>query len=555
MVHRYAALLPVVFFVEPLLAQTPFEFADQRTFDVGYTDCVAFPGGFAIWGWSFDDNGNSSTGFLRGIGMDGSALWETIPQQTEFEYLTEPTLTAFSDGTFLIAGGLFFCDVGGMYFLAERRDAAGNAIWSRYHAYPYLSDAAINAGDSIAYGTDSGILLTDAQGDSLTSFDTEPAYSNSIAWESGPVLLTASWGGQLARWASDGTQLASTTLSDNIADLLFWQGHRLALTSGGWLTAFNDDLQPLDNIYLGAGFAFGRLLPQEDQLLIVGNESTFTFDSALIQGGSIAMDPGGEFPADLFSSFAVQDSLLLMTATATTGGRPAGLARTVNLNGSHAPHVENVSIGIVSIDETGIELQNGLVYPQVDLTARITNLSSVPLENVMVCHFGYVGYMCDMNGTSVLIEDADLAPGDSLDVPMNGLVLAPTPIQGFNPLRPVCISALSPNDVYDRGQSDNYSCDTVQFPIGLAEMGMDAFGPVVGNPFDQIVSMFFSNPTKEPLRATLFDATGRPIATTTIATGSDRTSWDLPNVRDGVYVLRLGGGDTRISRTLIRHGQ
>ncbi len=555
MVHRYASLLPVVFFGQALRAQMPFEFADQRTFHVGYTDCVAFPGGFAIWGWSFDDNGNSSSGFLRGIGMDGSALWETMPQQTEFEYLTEPTLTAFSDGTFLIAGGLFYCDVGGMYFLAERRDATGNVIWSRTHSFSYMSDADINAGDSIAYSTDSGILLTDAQGDSLTSFDTEPAYSNSIAWESGPVLLTASWGGQMARWASDGIQLASTTLSDNITDLVFWQGHRLVLTSGGWLTAFNDDLQPVDNIYLGEGFGFGRLLPHEDQLLVVGNESTFTFDSALIQVGSIPMDPGGEFPADLFGSFAARDSLLLMIATAPTGGRPAGLARTVSLTGVHAAHAENVSIGIVSIDDTGVELQNGLVYPQVDLTARITNLSSVPLENVMVCHFGYVGYMCDMNGTSVLIEDADLAPGDSLDVPMNGLVLAPTPIQGFNPLRPVCLSALSPNNLYDRGPSDNYSCDTVQFPIGLAEMGMDAFGPVVGNPFDQRVPMFFNTPTKVPLHATLYDATGRTIATTTIATGSDRTSWELPNVQDGVYILRLEGSGTCITRTLIRQGR
>ena len=550
MKHRYPVILLVALFLPACFGQTPFEHADQRTFSVGYMNCVDFVDGFAVSGWATDDNMSSSTGFIRGFDMSGTPLWEHVPQ-TEFAQLADPAMAGFSDGTFLCAGGLFDCDFFLPYFLAERIDVAGGVLWSRTFPFTFVNDAAINAGDSVAYLTDLGILLTNGQGDSLTSFGTDGGYAIDIAWEDGPALLVGHYNGAVTRWSCTGSLLAQTAIPDHIVDLLCMQGHRFALTNDGWLRSLAEDLQTLDSLFLGTASSNRKLLPLNGDLLIAGNDTSFIVDMSLAQTGAVAMDPDDEFPTELFTGSAQRNGYICMSASAYTGNRSAGLVRTVALDGTYAPHPENVNITLLNIDSAYFYLQNGLLCPQADVTVRITNLSSAVLDKLTVCHFGYTGFICGSIGTTVQIEGAGLATGDVLDVPMTGLHLPCAPEGSANPDPLLCISALSPNDLYDRDPSDNYTCDTVHLALSIRDPGADGWGLHITNPFTGAVELRFTSPTQEPLRATLLDATGRQFATTTIAAGSMRFQWEPPGLSDGVHILQLEGRSSSNTRKLI----
>ena len=169
----------------------------------------------------------------------------------------------------------------------------------------------------------------------------------------------------------------------------------------------------------------------------------------------------------------------------------------------------------------------------------------------MVCHFLSSGPICGTAGTSVAVENAGLATGAHVDVSLTGLYLNYAPWGWLNTDQPVCIGALSPNNLYDRDQSDNYACDTAHIVLGFQDPPSVAPGLMVPNPFSGVLDLAFTTPSQEPLRTTLFDATGRRLASTTIPAGITRFRWDLPGLSDGVHILRLEGRSISAMRKLV----
>ena len=268
--------------------------------------------------------------------------------------------------------------------------------------------------------------------------------------------------------------------------------------------------------------------------------------------GSIGMDPTGEFPDDLFRTFAVNEESILQVASAITAQRPAGLVRTVSLNGDFVPHPENVSIDILGFDSVYYEVQSGIIFPHADVTVRVTNPASSLLNDVMVSHFLPSGPICGTVGTSVAIQNAGLTTGAFVDISLTGLHLNYAPWGWLNTEQPVCIGVLSPNNLYDRDQSDNLACDTVHVVLGIQDLPSDGAGVIVTNPFADALDIAFIAPAQESLLATLFDATGRRLAITAIAAGSTRFHWELPGLSDGVHMVRLESRSLSTTRKLIR---
>lgn len=550
MKHRYPVQLLVALFVPASFGQTPFERADQRTFQVYYGPCAALGSGWAVAGSFSEDDGSPGYGLLRAFDAAGTPTWEVI-QEDGFNQVYTNALSTLQNGDLISSSNLIECDVLVPYFLAERRDTTGTLIWSKTYPFPYVGDVAVGPGDSLAFSTDMGVLITDAQGDSLTSFEANGSSGASLVWDGANSLLLSGWSGALSRWSLSGTLLASAELEPNIVDVRWWQGHRLVLTNDGWLRTFDEDLNALDSVAVGPPSYYRQLLPLDVQLVVADNTISVVLNTALSIVGSIGMDPAAEFPDELFHTFAANDHAILQVAPAPTAQRSAGLVRTVSLNGDFAPHPENVSIEVLGFDSVYYQLQNGIIFPSADVTVRVTNLAPSVLNDVMVCHFLAFGPICGSAGTSVAVQNAGSAFGESIDVTLTGLYLNYGPWGQVNTDQVVCIGALSPNNLYDRDQSDNYACDTVHIVLGIQDPIADRHGLIVTNPFADAIDMAFTAPSPEPLRATLFDATGRQVAATRITAGSSRFHWDLPGLSNGVHLLRLEDHSTTTTRTLI----
>ncbi|HMU14565.1 MAG: T9SS type A sorting domain-containing protein [Bacteroidetes bacterium] len=548
------ALLLVTFPVICLsaIAQTPFERADQRTPHTGYSHAVAMGSGWAVAGSAYPDDGWGGGAFLLGIGPDGNTLWEH-PVAFGLLQSTVSGLAGAPNGDIVSASMLIDCDVLMSYFLAERIAPDGSTIWSRTYPFDNVNALAVAANGDIAFSTGTGILITNADGDSLTWFGTPGTYSMDLIWDGDSSLLTNRWDGLVARWSYHGGFLAADTVAGSITDMAHWHGHRLVLTTGGVLRKLNEVLSVTDSMDLGDGFAKGRLLPLTDRLLVLGNEHMTELDTTLAITSMIPVDPDNEFPADLFSAFAANDSMVLMTSTSGVGGISAGLVRSLVQNGDHEPHGENVGITILAIDSVYYHLQNGIVQPQVDVTVRVTNLGPTVVNDVLVAHKGINGIACGYYGTSQHVHNAGLAPGAAMDIPLPGLWLYYAPWDFVTLDQPVCIAALSPNDLYDRDHSDNYACDTAHIVLGIDDVTVTPVF-VVTNPISDAIDMRFPEPRATPQQVELWDATGRRVGTTLVPAGSGSYHWPLPDLHNGVYFFRMEYSGVLIARKLLRQG-
>lgn len=546
---RYAAFLPIALLVPACFGQSPFEYADQRTFQVSYRACSALGDGWVVSGDYAEDDGSPGHGMLRAFDAAGEPAWES--QLVDgFNQVYASDLATLPGGDLITASNLIECDVLVPWFLAERRTPMGDLVWSRHYAFPAVGEVAVNAGDSVAFATDAGLLITNAAGDSLTSFETGSI--RHLAWDAPHTLLMSGWSGTLWRWSIFGDQIAGINLPAYAVDVRWWRGHRMALTSDGWLRTYTADLGAMDSVAVGPPSYNRRLLPLGDQLIVADNTISLVLDTNLEVVASIGMDPGGEFPDDLFQTFAVNEDAILQVASAATAQRPAGLVRTVSLNGAFVPHGENVRIEVLGFDSVYYEFQSGMIFPHADVTVRVTNLSSSVLNEVMVSHFLSSGPICGTAGTSLALENAALAMGAHVDVSLTNLWLNYAPWGWLNTDQLVCIGALSPNNLYDRDPSDNYACDTAHIVLGSEDLPSDVPGLVVQNPFDGVLGIFFATPSREPLHATLFDATGRDLAAITVPAGSTRFLWDLPGLSGGVHVLLLEGRSVSAMRKLVQ---
>lgn len=551
MAHRHTLLSTFPFLTLTALAQTPFEYADQRTAYTRYTHCAPLGTAWAVGGTANDVNGWGGPSFIRAFNTEGDTIWEH-PFGSEFGQAYLQGMATTQNGDLVTASMVVDCDVLLPFFLAERLAPNGATVWSRTFPFHDVTAVAAGPGDTLAFALGNGVLIAGPDGDSLTSFDTSATYIRGLIWDSDSTLLTYQWNGGLARWPVGGAAIGIGNVAGNVTDMALWQGHRLVLTSNGMLRELDAGLAATDSLDLGTGYTYGRLLPLPDRLIVTGNEYLTVLDTSLAVTATVPIDTEDAFPPDLFSAFAANDSMVLMTASPGIGAMSAGLLRSIMQDGGHQAHPENVGISILSVDSVYYYLQGSMVYPRADATVRVTNPGPTVVNDVLVAHAGFA-WDCGNVGSSVHVHDAGLAPGGYMDIPMTGLNLhyAPWPFVTLD--QPICIAALSPNNLYDRDQSDNYACDTVHIVLGI-EDGTAAQGLIVQNPFDDAIDLRLPSPVREALLVVLHDATGRRIATTMIPAGSDRLHWAPPGLRDGTYLLRADGLGAPIVIKLLRQG-
>jgi hypothetical protein len=241
----------------------------------------------------------------------------------------------------------------------------------------------------------------------------------------------------------------------------------------------------------------------------------------------------------------VDEDTIAMAGTPSTAQRPAGLIRTVIADGSVAVHDEDVSISIESIDTTWYELMSGMVYPRATVTVRLTNEGSGIVDNAVVNHFSYY-WTCWPEETTLPLSGLNLAPGASTTAVLDSLWLGYGPWYWIeqHPDAAICISALSPNNLYDRDQSDNQACDTAHIVLGLEDPGRPPF-TVFHDQQQEQLEVRFHGPTTTPMDLQVIDLSGRQHASARIAAGTSAHSLGTAGSAQGIYLLSVQGPQAR----------
>lgn len=529
---RHIALAWFEFSVVLAVAQSPFEFADQRTHEVTYRGCARAGNVWVVGGGAGDAGGGIMGYFVQGIGADGVPVWNIPGPMIPFDMRSMP------GGRALIAGPVDWCDVLAPTSVMTLVDPTGTVIWNKEYYVEWATRVDVADDGKMLLSANHVDLITDENGDSLTSFvlDTlgwpSPQWS---VWDSDSTVMLLRYGGLLERRSLDAQVLASNDVG-NGQDVIHWSGHRLVLQETGELQVLDEELTVLSTIALGAPFMQGRFVHGSSTLWAIGNETAVELDTALNILQSVILDPDGTFADPCFRGFAVDGDTIAMAGAESTAQSPAGIFRTVLMDGSAAVHDEDVSIALVSIDSAWCSNSSSMGYPRANVTVQVTNEGSGIVDSLVVSHTSF-GWMCASVGTYLHLNDLNLATGASVIVELDSLWLDDTPCGWLNLDHEVCIAALSPNALYDRDGSDNLACDTAHIVLGLEE-------PTTAPPFvlvqvGGVLELRFFSPTTSSLQLNLVDASGRSLAEALIPRGTTIHRIPSTGLASGVHLVRV----------------
>jgi len=519
-------------------AQSPFEYADQRSSGVSYIGCARVGNTWVACGSSNGENVIGSPRFAQGFQADGTPTWQTDLIGPTMAMVPGDMAAAMGGGV-LVVGPHDGCDVGLPTSLIMSIDEQGSVTWAKDLWFENAQHLEQAPDGRILISTYSHALITDQFGDSLLPLDLDTIGLPSMlwmSWDEDSTVLVVRFGGVVERRSLEANVLATTSAPiSSLQDVINWNGHRLALEQTGMLHVLDAALVELNVLPLGAPFTKGQFIPGDSSLWVIGNQVAIELDTALSILRTVVLDPDAIFDDLTFLGFAVDGDTIAMAGTAVTAQRPAGLIRTVNADGSVAVHDEDVSISIESIDTTWYELMGAFVYPRASVTLRVTNEGSGVVDNAVVNHFSFY-WICWPEETTLHLSGLNLTSGASTTAVLDSLWLNYAPWGWVNTDQQFCISVLSPNNLYDRDQSDNLACDTAHIVLGIEDTGRPPF-TVFHDAVQERLEVYFRSPTTSSLNAHLLDMSGRIHSTVIIPSGITTYSLNTTGLASGVYAL------------------
>ncbi|MCB9170307.1 MAG: hypothetical protein H6597_05495 [Flavobacteriales bacterium] len=541
---RYAALYILAIFGSLASAQSPFEFADQRTHETWYTDCARAGGTWVVCGGAGSESGIGVYRFALGFHPDGSIAWET-PLVSGTYPMIPMEMVPTSGASVLVVGPHDGCDVLMPTSSLMRIDAQGNIIWVKDLWLNYAGHLDQAPDGRILISTYERAMITDQQGDSLTTLELDSLGLPTLMWmrwDGDSALFAVRSGGRVERRTLQGTLLATNGAAwPTLQDVTNWNGHRLALEGSGMLHVLDAALQDQNTLMLGAPFDHGAFARGDSTLWVMGNALAVELDTDLTVLHTVDMDPDNVFDGQTFLGFAVKGDTIAMVGSATTAQRPAGLIRTILADGSVASVDADMSIAIENIDSTWYQLTNGVVFPRATVTVRVTNEGSGPVDKVVVSHWLINGGPCSTVGTTAHLQGLNLAPGAWTSVTLSDIWLNYAPWQSVDTVQLLCVAALSPNDQYDRDPSDNLACDTAHIALAVPEVTSMPF-LLVSDPDGCGPMLVFREPIHTTLEIRLLDLLGRTLRMGTIAPGTSRYVLDMSSMAAGMRIIDVTDG-------------
>jgi hypothetical protein len=540
----WAFLLPTVSF-----GQTPIDRIDQ------HTDIVQYDEVFVIGedAWLFAGRGNIQGGQLsaryfisaRNTGGDllwqfmhdlgtPSSIWNSQSPAPKKRYAALP-----DDGVLII--GAWDCDVVSDEVHAIRVDAMGQELWhllfpfysSGPESYPPIDQLADGPSTNHALASKDSIIILNDDGEVMHRWLAPAQPVHCMRWENDTTLLVGA-GTEVFRTDMDGMVLASVSL-DNVEYIIDIRkdGNRVLALTTTMIAVLSDQLELENWISIPTSVAPYGFVDADDQVWLSAG-------GALLEIGETDLQQVLLTGTD---AMAYRDGLVMTASSAGHHNRFGGRMKSYLMDGTTVSHQDDVEL-LATLDSTsarGISYYPDLgpVYLfHAHTTVKVVNRSGNVLNKVLLSYFAENAYgLCGTPGQTIVLDDLNLAPGDTVTVPFNDLYLMHTPYFGVSSYtETICLVAVSPNDHLDIFSDDNQWCTDVTFtvPVGMEENAAPQELKVFPNPTTGVFDV--QGTLGMPANVTLIDMTGRLLHSQQTTNG--RLRMDISALPSGLYMVR-----------------
>ncbi|MEX1131635.1 MAG: hypothetical protein WEC15_00285 [Flavobacteriales bacterium] len=536
--------------------QLPVEMADQRVQIVRYDRVVA--GSPGQWIFSGVQQGwDEMRTLLVARAADGSVLWES-PMDVPAAFLGPSVMAALPEG-FVLGGWPIECSLPlGLHHL-QRRDQAGDLLWSILLNDIAPASISISAAGSIALGDDPEVdvplvLVVDGNGVQQAGWATPWPSLRCVRWASDGTLLTMNEG-VLARWTNEGELLDQAMIPAGALDLVALGADDLRVLHVNRLVRYDGALNAIDSIAL-TGLGGARWMELADDLIWITCGEAF----AALDPVSDLVSSFGNDPIDGYeiTGTAARDGLIMTAGNASVDGRSGGVMRSFTTSGEFAQHADDLAISIASVDSLYFEVFDQ--FPQIvrvhaQVTILVENHGAEVLDKLMINTQRTVGYCGADFGANVQPMDLQIPPGGTALVQMPLIVSQPFTVPvGDTLVFEQCFVALSPNDKVDRDPSDNRTCLEASFNNTTSISERDAFsGALIAPvPFTEQFTIELGSPPGRNAVLMIHDAAGRQLHVQQWQAGNSRITITAAHLPAGVLVVVVQDEEERLVRRVVR---
>jgi hypothetical protein len=502
----------------------------------------------------------TTTSFVTARDSMGNQLWE-VSLTPLGDYMDIQSLTTDNYGNiFLIVSSRLGCSFGNCASYLIKLDAQGNELWSKYWNNINCSPSNIvdfrvaeNQTISIvmnSFGSSAAIIELDQDGIELnnTFFNVDSLQLHTRLSNGNYIGVN---GNNVFLFSSIGVTLGNFTTGSTIVDIVT-KNDSLYVLSSESAYLLSEQLLPLQEVTLPAYDHFISWNSSNTALHAVHEEpnsfSIVTFDPNLVPLDTLLIP---SIHTALFD-FAMDTSLFVAIEETNLYQNQQLRLRNYSLNNpiGLSTNYSDVGISDVVITNTQIALtpQPNVYYVQVSANVQLNNFGNTTVQSCKILHvYNGMPYACGQNGYSMNLTNLNLAPGDSMTVPLSLLHAQNELIYG-NPLQTqICVFSANPNGQTDANVSNDHSCQSANFGYlnGLAiENELFAIYP---NPSEDWVTVDFIGHESNII---VFDLLGRPVMREKLDPSQKRFS--VASLPRGSYTVLLSSKYGTEYRTLMK---
>jgi hypothetical protein len=341
-----------------------------------------------------------------------------------------------------------------------------------------------------------------------------------------------------------GVRIDSVSYAEPPSQVISFNNSLLAIWPDGVYT-INEFLE-IELVINFAANSSTRLLYNDDLIYLVSDNQIIPFNTDFESQTPSSFNP---LPYFTSNNIAISNNALAFAGSkkfedVAVGNQSAyrsGVVYTVSLDGEQLNHFPDLAIGSFWIETpTVVQTHNNpmLFTIDVDVAGYIVNTGDVTVNRANVTFIGDQG-ICGFSRESVSLENISLAPGDSVYFELSELRYTQQHFPSGSGSRTFCVFVSAPNNLSDRDETNDISCVSHSFTVGLSEYFNNSTLVVYPNPAtDQI---FIQSDNREfPADATfnLFDLQGRLHLSNNLQSGSTIHQIDMSHLSSGIYFLQ-----------------
>lgn len=502
--------------------------------------------------------------YIQAVDNEGSLIWEYQEVSTLIYNLIQ------TDGGGILAIGLPMssCDVNqssplSMLFFNTDGDLINTEILN-INVAPWQNDIySCSTSEVIFVGTKNMIdfpfleynqlLATSLEGDLLwtENFGEIEVLKLANFYDAAAVFFES----QIVLVDEQGNRTDSVSYAQAPIDVLKYDENSiLALWPDGVYT-INSDLE-IEVVIDFEADASTRILAKNNMIYLIKNNELFPFNTDF--------EPQTSVNYDLLPYFTPKDYAISNYAIAIVGSKRfeevaignqsayrSGVFYTVSLNGEQLEHFPDLAIGTIWIETSSVVQTNDnpmLFTIDVDVMGYIVNTGDVTVNSANVTFMGDQG-ICGFTTKSTTLENIMLAPGDSILFELNELRYTQQHFPSGSGSRTFCVFVSEPEELSDRDETNDISCVTQSFSVGIFEHSKNESVNVYPNPAtDRVVIDIEAK--SSILTYQIFDLSGRMVQNGTLPSVS-YPELNVLNLQRGSYLLHLQSDDNNYVSKII----